>query len=88
MLSRSTLTRLVVAMVIACAVGCASAPRQRPIPGPDVDRGPESIAAARKFLEVAPSRLRYWEVKGDLLFLSTKDDAGKILSTGRWKRMP
>jgi hypothetical protein len=33
------------------------------------------------------SRLRYWEVKGDLLVLSTKDDAGNILSTGQWRRM-
>jgi hypothetical protein len=181
MMSRSAVMsmRVVVAMVIASAVGCKSAPRQRPIPGPEIDHGPESISAARKFLQgrwalesfevfppgkpaivlkgsgslnyddfgnlrieiradeqaadllraagvdtrdgtistdgktvidvqnrtlsyvlpgqtvgapaagpLAPSRLRHWEVKGDLLFLSTKDDAGRILSTGRWKRMP
>ena len=37
---------------------------------------------------LAPSRPRHWEVKGDLLFLSTRDESGKPLSTGRWKRMP
>ncbi len=37
---------------------------------------------------LAPSRPRHWEVKGDLLFLSTKDESGKPLSTGRWKKMP
>ena len=35
---------------------------------------------------LSPSRLRHWEVKGDLLFLSTQDEAGKPLSTGRWKK--
>jgi hypothetical protein len=38
---------------------------------------------------LALSRPRHWEVKEDLLILSTRDDAGKIvLSTGRWRRMP
>ena len=37
---------------------------------------------------LAPSRPRHWEVKDDLLFLSTKDEAGKTLSMARWKRMP
>ena len=37
---------------------------------------------------LAPSRPRHWEVKGDLLFLSTRDEAGKDLSTSRWKKMP
>ena len=37
---------------------------------------------------LAPSRPRHWEVKDDLLLLSTKDDAGKILSASRWRRMP
>ena len=37
---------------------------------------------------LSPSRLRYWEVKGDLLFLSTKDAAGTTLSMARWKKMP
>jgi hypothetical protein len=36
---------------------------------------------------LAPSRPRHWEVKGDLLILSTKDEAGNTLSTGRWKRL-
>jgi hypothetical protein len=37
---------------------------------------------------LSPARLRYWEVTGDLLVLSTKDDAGKVVSTGRWRRVP
>jgi hypothetical protein len=36
---------------------------------------------------LSPARLRHWEIKDDLLILSTKDDAGKVLSTGRWRRM-
>jgi hypothetical protein len=35
---------------------------------------------------LAPSRPRHWEVQGDLLTLTTKDDAGKPLSVGRWRR--
>ena len=179
---RSTVKRSLVALVLASAVGCAAAPIQRPIKVGDVDSGPESITAARKFLEgrwtlesfevfppgkppitlkgsgtlnyddfgnlrieiradqaaadllraagietrdgtissdgravvdlqnrtltyvlpgqpsgvvpkqvpgpLAPSRPRHWEVKDDILFLSTKDEAGKTLSMGRWKRMP
>jgi hypothetical protein len=179
MMLRSTVGRTLVLVLLAVAAACAPAPRVRPVKGGDVDEGPESIAAARKFLQgrwtlesfevfppgkpaitlkgsgtlnydefgnlrieiradekaadllraagietrdgtistdgrtvvdmqnrtlsyvlpgqtvgapapgpLAPSRLRHWEVKGDLLILSTKDDAGKILSTGRWKRMP
>ena len=37
---------------------------------------------------LAPSRPRHWEVQGDILTLSTKDEAGKTLSMARWKRMP
>jgi hypothetical protein len=180
MMLRSLLLKLsVVALVLVAAVSCKSAPRQRPVQGGPVDQGPESITAARKFLEgrwtlesfevfppgkpaitlkgagtlnydefgnlrieiradekaadllraagvetrdgtissdgravvdmqnrtltyilpgqtvgapaagpLAPSRPRHWEVKGDLLFLSTRDESGKPLSTGRWKRMP
>ena len=166
-------------VLLGSAAGCMGAPRQRPVKGGPVDEGPESITAARKFLEgrwaleefqvfppgkpaitltgsgslnydqfgnlrieiradeksadllraegvemkdgvistdgravvdmqnrtltyilpgepvgakaagpLAPSRPRHWEVKGDLLFLSTRDEAGKPLSTGRWKRVP
>ena len=165
--------------VLLASAGCMGGPRQRPVKGGPVDEGPESITAARKFLEgrwaleefqvfppgkpaitltgsgslnydefgnlrieiradeksadllraegvemkdgvistdgravvdmqnrtltyilpgepvgakaagpLAPSRPRHWEVKGDLLFLSTRDEAGKPLSTGRWKRVP
>jgi len=177
MMLRSTVGLVLVLLAVVSA--CAPAPRVRPVKGGDVNEGPESLVAARKFLEgrwtlesfevfppgkpaialkgagtlnydefgnlrieiradekaadllraagietrdgtistdgrtvvdmqnrtlsyvlpgqtvgapapgpLAPSRLRHWEVKGDLLILSTKDDAGKILSTGRWKRMP
>ena len=179
MTSRSVCRWTVLAVVLASAAGCLGGPRQRPVKGGPVDEGPESITAARKFLEgrwaleefqvfppgkpaitltgsgslnydqfgnlrieiradeksadllraegvemkdgvistdgravvdmqnrtltyilpgepvgakaagpLAPSRPRHWEVKGDLLFLSTRDEAGKPLSTGRWKRMP
>ena len=175
---RSVLVKAVVALVLVSAA-CAPAPRVRPVKGGDVDEGPESLTAARKFLEgrwtlesfevfppgkppitlkgsgtlnydefgnlrieiradeksadllraagietrdgtistdgrtvvdlqnrtlsyvlpgqtvgapahghLSPSRLRHWEVKGDLLFLSTWDENNKPLSTGRWRRMP
>lgn len=35
---------------------------------------------------LAPSRPRYWEIKGDVLMLSTKDETGRVLSTGTWKK--
>jgi hypothetical protein len=34
------------------------------------------------------SRPRHWEVQGDVLVLSTVDEAGQPLSIGRWKRRP
>lgn len=37
---------------------------------------------------LALSRPRYWEVDGDLLTLTTRDESGKPLSIGRWRRMP
>src|SRR5262245_89578 len=33
-----------------------------------------------------PSRPRHWDVQGDVLVLSTLDEAGQPLSVGRWKR--
>ena len=179
MMFRSVWKLSVLVVLLGSAAGCMGAPRQRPVKGGPVDEGPESITAARKFLEgrwaleefqvfppgkpaitltgsgslnydefgnlrieiradeksadllraegvemkdgvistdgravvdmqnrtlsyilpgepvgakaagpLAPSRPRHWEVKGDLLFLSTRDEAGKPLSTGRWKRVP
>jgi hypothetical protein len=176
---RSVMVRAAIAAVLVSGIACTPAPRVRPVKGGDVDAGPESLTAARKFLEgrwtleqfevfppgkppitlkgsgtlnydqfgnlrveiradeksadllraagietrdgvistdgrtvvdlqnrtlsyvlegqkvgapaagpLAPSRLRHWEVKGDLLFLSTWDDNKKPLSTGRWRRMP
>jgi hypothetical protein len=31
-------------------------------------------------------RPRHWEVEGDVLILTTKDDAGQPLSVGRWRK--
>jgi hypothetical protein len=36
---------------------------------------------------LAPSRPRHWQVDGDVLTLTTKDEAGKALSVGRWKKV-
>jgi hypothetical protein len=36
---------------------------------------------------LALSRPRHWVVEGDVLTLTTKDDAGKASSVGRWRRM-
>lgn len=35
---------------------------------------------------LAPNRPRYWEVNGDVLTLTTKDDNGAPLSVSRWKK--
>ena len=35
---------------------------------------------------LALSRPRHWEVNGDVLTLTTRDDSGAPLSIGRWKR--
>lgn len=35
---------------------------------------------------LATNRPRHWEVKDDMLILSTRDDAGKPLSVGRWRK--
>lgn len=35
---------------------------------------------------LALNRLRYWQVDGDLLTLTTKDDAGNPASVGRWRK--
>lgn len=36
---------------------------------------------------LAPSRPRHWQVDGDVLTLTTKDEAGKALSVARWKKV-
>ncbi len=36
---------------------------------------------------LAINRLRYWQVDGNLLTLSTKDDAGGTLSVGKWRKV-
>jgi hypothetical protein len=35
---------------------------------------------------LATSRPRYWQVEGNLLTLTTKDDAGNPASVGRWRK--
>jgi hypothetical protein len=179
MIRRSVILRAFLLMLLAAAFACKAAPRTRPVEGADVDEGPGSLVAARKYLEgrwnleslevfppgrppvtlnvsgtlsydefgnlrmeirpdekaadvlraagvelqdggisssgrtvvdmqhrtltyvlegqppgrpptgpLSPSRPRHWEVTGDTLTLTTKDDAGKPLTVGRWKRMP
>jgi len=34
------------------------------------------------------SRPRYWQVDGDVLTLTTKDNAGNPASVGRWRKAP
>lgn len=171
---RSSLTRFTVVVALAIAhAGCAGAPSQRPVKGGPVDQGPQTLTAARKYLEgnwalesfdvyppgkpaitlkgsgnltyddfgnlkidiradqassdllraagidirdgvissdgrtavdmqnrtltyivqgqagsgpLALSRPRHWEVNGNMLTLTTKDDSGKPLSVGRWRK--
>ncbi len=165
-------------ILLVVAIGCAAAPRQRPLPVGKIESGPGSLAEARKFLEgrwvlesfevrppgkppillngsgvlnyddfgnlrmqikadqasadllraagiemrdgaisadgrtaidlqnktltyfiegqrssnqtgggpLALNRPRHWEVMGDVLTLTTRDDSGAPLSIGRWKR--
>jgi hypothetical protein len=35
---------------------------------------------------LATNRPRYWEVQGDILTLTTKDDGGNALSVGKWQK--
>ncbi len=35
---------------------------------------------------LAPNRPRHWQVDGDVLTLTTKDDAGNPASVGRWRK--
>ncbi len=37
---------------------------------------------------VALNRPRHWEVEGNLLILTTRDDGGKPASVGRWRKNP
>lgn len=48
---RSAVGRTLVLGLLGAAAACAPAPRVRPVKGGDVDAGPESLTAARKFLE-------------------------------------
>ena len=51
MMFRSVWKWSVLVVLLGSAAGCMGAPRQRPVKGGPVDEGPESITAARKFLE-------------------------------------
>jgi hypothetical protein len=35
---------------------------------------------------LATNRPRYWDVEGNILTLSTRDDSGNVLSVGRWQK--
>jgi hypothetical protein len=35
---------------------------------------------------LSPNRPRHWEVAGDVLTLTTKNESGAVLSTSRWKK--
>ena len=48
---RSSLTGLTVVAVAIIIAGCSAAPRQRPVKGGPVDQGPQTLTAARKYLE-------------------------------------
>ena len=37
---------------------------------------------------IALNKLRHWQVDGNVLTLTTKDDAGKELSVGKWQKAP
>jgi hypothetical protein len=37
---------------------------------------------------LATSRPRHWQVDGDVLTLTTKDDAGAVMSVSKWKKAP
>ena len=37
---------------------------------------------------LAPNRPRHWQVDGNLLTLTTQDDAGKPFSVSRWRKVP
>ena len=169
------LSLVIVGSLLAVILGCAGAPRQRPVEGGPVDTGAGTLTSARKFLEgrwilesfevyppgkaaialkgegtlvyddmsnlrmeiradqasadllraagidirdgmistdgrtaidlqnrtltymlqgqaplirgpLGTDRPRHWVVEGDILTLTTKDEAGKPLSVGRWRR--
>ena len=46
-----------------------------------------SQAAAAGTGPLATNRKRHWEVEGDVLTLTTKDDAGNPASVGRWRKI-
>ena len=37
---------------------------------------------------LALNKLRHWEVDGNTLTISTKDENGKVVSTGKWQKAP
>jgi hypothetical protein len=37
---------------------------------------------------LAMNRPRHWQVDGDLLTLTTRDDAGNVASVGKWRKTP
>ena len=70
---------------IADGVITIGGPHRRRPPAQDADlrdREPPAGAAG----PLALSRPRHWQVEGDVLTLTTKDDAGNPLSVGRWRK--
>jgi hypothetical protein len=51
--------RICAVLVGLAGAACAAAPRQRPVKGGDVDTGPGTVAAARKYLEGVWTLLSY-----------------------------
>ena len=37
---------------------------------------------------LALNKLRHWQVDGNILTLTTKDEAGKVVSVGKWQKAP
>jgi hypothetical protein len=37
---------------------------------------------------IALNKLRHWQVDGNILTLTTKDEAGKVVSVGKWQKAP
>jgi hypothetical protein len=65
--------------------------------GPDGARFPEQethlhsegqpqLVSNAQMGPLAMNRPRYWQVEGDVLILTTKDDNGKALAISRWKK--
>jgi hypothetical protein len=48
--------------------------------------GQPQLVSSAQMGPLAMNRPRYWQIEGDVLILTTKDEAGKPLSISRWKK--